>query len=505
MTDTLTIKRVWRDVQGSPLAVEASIGATSIEVEEIVNFDENGGTLVIDSETVAYSAINEDTDIVTVAALTAAHSKGAFVQDGTRAKGAKYADGYKNDETSVTESVFIPSHLRRLFPLGGREAADMEVVPVALDDDGSLYVVDGPIDEELAVDPVVFTWSATGNISVGTKVHRFPVPFGGTIEEVKLVMGDGGAPAGSSIIVDILKGGTSILGTKVIVAAGDLGSDPIEPTTKEVNKGNILQIEFEQVGSTTPGSNPTLYVTMFPSENAVAHRIEVEGPAGPAGADGLISEVRDEGVAVTDAPVLDFTGGGVTVTSTGSIITANIPGGGSGTLPGLTDVDDTTAPTTGHVLRGNGTAWINSAIQDADVPSTIARDAEVTTAISNHEAAADPHAGYQKESEKGAASGYASLDAATKIPIAQVPTGTTSTTVSLGNHTHAQLHDRAHAITSTADHTVSGGTAGHVLRQTGATTFAWGAIQDADLPSTIARDSEVAAATSFAALVKVGL
>ena len=61
-------------------------------------------------------------------------------------------------------------------------------------------------------------------------------------------------------------------------------------------------------------------------------------------------------------------------------------------------------------------------------------------------------------------------------------------------HTHAQLHDRSHAVDSTADHTVTGGTSGHVLRQTGATTFAWGAIQDGDLPASITRDAEAAAA-----------
>lgn len=51
-------------------------------------------------------------------------------------------------------------------------------------------------------------------------------------------------------------------------------------------------------------------------------------------------------------------------------------------------------------------------------------------------ASGDYHTEYQKESEKAAASGYASLDSSTKVPIAQIPTGTTSTTVSLGNHTH---------------------------------------------------------------------
>jgi hypothetical protein len=48
----------------------------------------------------------------------------------------------------------------------------------------------------------------------------------------------------------------------------------------------------------------------------------------------------------------------------------------------------------------------------------------------------DPHTQYQKESEKASASGYASLDSSTKVPIAQVPTGTSGSTVALGNHTH---------------------------------------------------------------------
>ncbi len=37
---------------------------------------------------------------------------------------------------------------------------------------------------------------------------------------------------------------------------------------------------------------------------------------------------------------------------------------------------------------------------------------------------------------KGVASGYASLDGSTKVPIAQVPTGSSGSTVALGNHTH---------------------------------------------------------------------
>lgn len=43
------------------------------------------------------------------------------------------------------------------------------------------------------------------------------------------------------------------------------------------------------------------------------------------------------------------------------------------------------------------------------------------SAVSTHAGAADPHTGYQKESEKGAANGYASLDGAGKVPVSELP------------------------------------------------------------------------------------
>jgi hypothetical protein len=107
-------------------------------------------------------------------------------------------------------------------------------------------------------------------------------------------------------------------------------------------------------------------------------------------------------------------------------------------------------------LDGAGT------VPDAQIPAAIARDSEVTAAITAHEAAgdphpqyltaaegdalfltptegnaayeaagavaahagaADPHAGYQKESEKGAANGYASLGVDSLVPQDQLGTG----------------------------------------------------------------------------------
>ena len=71
---------------------------------------------------------------------------------------------------------------------------------------------------------------------------------------------------------------------------------------------------------------------------------------------------------------------------------------------------------------GTGTGWEKGPVQDyADldgIPSSFTPD------LTAHLADADPHTQYQRESEKAAANGYASLDAGTLVPFAQLGTGT---------------------------------------------------------------------------------
>ena len=57
---------------------------------------------------------------------------------------------------------------------------------------------------------------------------------------------------------------------------------------------------------------------------------------------------------------------------------------------------------------------------------------------------------YQQITGKNAASGYAGLDGTSKLTFAQIPTGTTSTTVSLGNHTHTQAQSHGTPDTDSA-------------------------------------------------------
>lgn len=96
---------------------------------------------------------------------------------------------------------------------------------------------------------------------------------------------------------------------------------------------------------------------------------------------------------------------------------AAIPGGGGG---GVTDHGLLTG-----LADDDHPQYLNNARGDARY--------EALGAVSTHVAASDPHVQYQKESEKGAASGYASLDGSVKVPIAQLPTGTGAGTVALGD------------------------------------------------------------------------
>ena len=61
-----------------------------------------------------------------------------------------------------------------------------------------------------------------------------------------------------------------------------------------------------------------------------------------------------------------------------------------------------------------GTVILDASDVGADPSGT------ASAAVSAHEAASDPHPGYQLESEKGAANGYASLDGSGQVPVSQL-------------------------------------------------------------------------------------
>jgi hypothetical protein len=62
-----------------------------------------------------------------------------------------------------------------------------------------------------------------------------------------------------------------------------------------------------------------------------------------------------------------------------------------------------TAASNGTYFRRKGNILEFAAIDDADIPASIARDAEVTAAVSAHEGLPDPHPGYTTAAELAAA------------------------------------------------------------------------------------------------------
>jgi hypothetical protein len=104
----------------------------------------------------------------------------------------------------------------------------------------------------------------------------------------------------------------------------------------------------------------------------------------------------------------------------GSVTQLNLVEGTGITLDVVLDVPDKVADVTISGSGGPGETdhGALTGLGDDDHPQ-YATDTDLTT----HAGAADPHTGYQKESEKGAASGYASLGADTLVPQDQLGTG----------------------------------------------------------------------------------
>jgi hypothetical protein len=111
-------------------------------------------------------------------------------------------------------------------------------------------------------------------------------------------------------------------------------------------------------------------------------------------------------------------------TPTSHVLATNVALGGQHTISGAT---------AGQVLRASSATAANfQALVEGDITNLVS-DLGAKEATAN----------------KGAASGYASLDGTTKVPIAQLPTGTTGSAVAIGND--ARLSDArtptAHAST----------------------------------------------------------
>ncbi|HEX4395447.1 MAG TPA: hypothetical protein VH084_28535 [Mycobacterium sp.] len=104
------------------------------------------------------------------------------------------------------------------------------------------------------------------------------------------------------------------------------------------------------------------------------------------------------------------------------------------TIAGLT-------PGSGNVMAADGSGWISKTYAALKTALGLTKSDVGLGSVDNTADTAKPVSTAQQTalnlkqdlSAKAAASGYASLDGSTKVPIAQLPTGTSSTTVTIGN------------------------------------------------------------------------
>lgn len=105
-----------------------------------------------------------------------------------------------------------------------------------------------------------FGFAVSGTLTTGTKKSStWIVPQDMTI--VKAYAYADTAPTGVSIVVDINKNGTTIWSTQAnrltIVASSNTGNQTTFNTTA-LSEGDLLTLDIDQVGSSTPGSELTV-------------------------------------------------------------------------------------------------------------------------------------------------------------------------------------------------------------------------------------------------------
>lgn len=108
----------------------------------------------------------------------------------------------------------------------------------------------------------VFTY--TGTLAVATGVARLYFEETLTIKSVRASVGT--TPAGSTIIIDVNKNGSTIFSTQAnrptIAIAGSTSGLITNMNTTSIVSGDYLTIDIDQVGSTSAGADLTVQVTV---------------------------------------------------------------------------------------------------------------------------------------------------------------------------------------------------------------------------------------------------
>lgn len=123
--------------------------------------------------------------------------------------------------------------------------------------------------------PSVFSMMTDEVLATGTKA-RFIAPCDGKIVGIKACSLT--APAGSSILLDVNKGGTTIFTTQAnrptIAASATTATLAGNPEVVEFSAGDVFTVDVDQVGSGTAGTGFTVSVA-FVGKTAYSAGVDV--------------------------------------------------------------------------------------------------------------------------------------------------------------------------------------------------------------------------------------
>lgn len=107
----------------------------------------------------------------------------------------------------------------------------------------------------------LFTLSSEDVLATGTGKARIRMPFAGSIVSVTASVLS--APAGSSVILDVNKNGTTIFGTQAnrpTIAAAGVSAAAGAHSVKTFAAGDVITVDVDQVGSGTAGTGFTVAI-----------------------------------------------------------------------------------------------------------------------------------------------------------------------------------------------------------------------------------------------------
>lgn len=221
------------ELAGSTLTDDVLAGATALAVEDATYFDENGGTLQITdefaSEVIAYTDVDYDSDIVTVAGLVNSYEAEADVLIYPLVP-MRFAEVAPTGAGENTIRAVVPSEVALVLPLGTREDDEQERVTIEFDPYVLAYVV-------------IHAWTTTTDqdplqTQTGRKVLHYTLedpctlPYcgqalTGLAIELEDVRGEfAGAPVGA-VSVDVKLGGELLHTLSFDAGQASSGTDPL--------------------------------------------------------------------------------------------------------------------------------------------------------------------------------------------------------------------------------------------------------------------------------------